>query len=85
MPPGWLDGLPQIEHIVVLMMENHSYDNYLGMLAGRGDGLSIGPDGKPTETNPAADGRAVPLRRFDGTMQRQARPLAELACQPPAV
>jgi phospholipase C len=33
------DCLPQIEHIVVLMMENHSYDNYLGMLAGRCDGL----------------------------------------------
>ena len=23
------DLLPQIKHIVVLMMENHSYDNYL--------------------------------------------------------
>src|SRR5260221_6876166 len=34
------DCLPQIEHIVILMMENHSYDNYFGMLAGRGGGLS---------------------------------------------
>ncbi|MBO0823929.1 MAG: phospholipase, partial [Actinobacteria bacterium] len=34
-PPG-TNKLPQIEHIVVLMMENHSYDNYLGMLQGRG-------------------------------------------------
>ncbi len=68
-PSPGTDGLPQIEHIVVLMMENHSYDNYLGMLAGHGDGLTIGPDGNPTETNPAADGRAVPLRRFDGTTQ----------------
>jgi phospholipase C len=33
------DSLPQIEHIVILMMENHSYDNYLGMLGGRGDGF----------------------------------------------
>ena len=31
------DTLPQIEHVVVLMMENHSYDNFLGML-GRGAG-----------------------------------------------
>ncbi|HEX7267409.1 MAG TPA: alkaline phosphatase family protein [Streptosporangiaceae bacterium] len=29
---------PPIEHIVVLMMENHSYDNYLGMLQCRGEG-----------------------------------------------
>jgi phospholipase C len=29
--------LPQIKHIVVLMMENHSFDNYLGTL-GRGRG-----------------------------------------------
>jgi phospholipase C len=28
---------PPIEHIVVLMMENHSYDNYLGMLQCRGE------------------------------------------------
>jgi len=30
--PAGTDLLPQIKHIVVLMMENHSYDNYLGML-----------------------------------------------------
>ena len=41
------DLLPQIRHIVVLMMENHSYDNYLGMLADRGEGLPLGPDGTP--------------------------------------
>ena len=26
------DTIPQVKHIVVLMMENHSYDNHLGML-----------------------------------------------------
>jgi phospholipase C len=36
--PTGTDLLPQIEHIVVLMMENHSYDNYFGMLRGRGEG-----------------------------------------------
>jgi len=37
--PG-TDTIPQIEHIVVLMMENHSYDNKLGMLGRPGaDGL----------------------------------------------
>jgi len=28
------DCLPEIEHIVILMMENHSYDNYLGCWRG---------------------------------------------------
>ena len=35
--PAGTDMLPQIKHIVVLMMENHSFDNYLGTL-GRGRG-----------------------------------------------
>src|SRR4051794_39928949 len=36
--PVGTDCLPQVHHIVVLMMENHSYDNYFGVLD-RGDGL----------------------------------------------
>jgi phospholipase C len=54
LPPG-TDLLPQIKHIVVLMMENHSYDNYLGMLTGHGDGFRLGPDGLPTASNPRRD------------------------------
>ena len=46
--PAGTDMLPQIKHIVMLMMENHSYDNYLGMLAGRGDGFKLRRDGQPT-------------------------------------
>jgi phospholipase C len=60
--PAGTDLLPQIEHIVVLMMENHSYDNYLGMLAGRGEGLPLGPDGQPDVTAPAPDGSPVRAR-----------------------
>ncbi|HYZ56094.1 MAG TPA: alkaline phosphatase family protein [Streptosporangiaceae bacterium] len=57
------DTLPGIDHIVVLMLENHSYDNILGMLGRgpgqtpRGDGFTIGTDGLPTATNPYGDGR----------------------------
>jgi phospholipase C len=52
LPPG-TDTIPQVEHVVVLMMENHSYDNKLGMLGRTGaDGFTLGPDGKPTATNP---------------------------------
>ena len=43
------------------MMENHSYDNYLGLLS-RGDGFTRGTDGKPTDANPDAAGQ--PLRAF---------------------
>jgi phospholipase C len=54
------DTIPQIEHIVVLMMENHSYDNKLGMLRRPGaDGFTLGADGKPVETNPYPGGKKI--------------------------
>jgi phospholipase C len=56
--PAGADSLPGIDHIVVLMKENHSYDNYFGML-GRGDGFTLGPDGLPVNSNPDAQGRPV--------------------------
>jgi phospholipase C len=70
------DGLPQIDHIVILMMENHSYDNYLGLLGaheagqpgGRGDGFTLGPDGLPTASNPTGAG-ALRIRHLDSTVQ----------------
>jgi len=48
------DTIPDIEHIVVLMLENHSFDNILGML-GRGDGFALDSNGNPTATNPYED------------------------------
>ncbi|HEX6522310.1 MAG TPA: alkaline phosphatase family protein, partial [Streptosporangiaceae bacterium] len=36
--PAGSDTMPRIQHIVVLMLENHSFDNFFGML-GRGDGF----------------------------------------------
>src|SRR5271165_7465111 len=51
--PAGTDTIPQIEHIVVLMMENHSYDNKLGMLRRPGaNGFRLGPDGQPLASNP---------------------------------
>ncbi len=55
------DQLPQVDHIVVVMLENHSYDNILGTL-GRGDGLPRGADGAPDATNP--DGKGDLVRSF---------------------
>jgi phospholipase C len=40
--PAGHDRVPRIHHIVLLMMENHSFDNYLGTL-GRGDGFPSPP------------------------------------------
>jgi len=52
------DTIPRIEHIVVLMMENHSYDNRLGTLRRPGaDGFRFGRDGLPLASNPYPDGR----------------------------
>src|ERR1700759_3075377 len=47
------ESMPQIKHVVVLMMENHSFDNLLGMVPnqvpGRGsvDGLTFNKNGRP--------------------------------------
>jgi len=68
-----VDRLPQIEHVIVLMMENHSYDNYLGMLD-RGDGLARGSDGAPTSSNPDASGRPVRAFHMANTCQLPGRP-----------
>jgi phospholipase C len=82
MPPG-TDLLPRIRHIVILMQENHSYDNYLGKLTARGDGLpawakNILPNGRVilphhmTSTtqvagNPVQTWHASHLQYADGT------------------
>ena len=71
--PEGIDLLPQVEHIVVVMMENHSYDNYLGML-GRADGFTLGTDGKPTNSNPDAGGQAVKAFHMANTCQLPKKP-----------
>ncbi len=71
-PPG-TDLLPQIKHIVVLMMENHSFDNYLGTL-GRGEGLPLGDDGQPDAENPDAQGRPVRAHHLASTQQQDGVP-----------
>src|ERR1700716_3324182 len=49
--PAGTDTLPGIEHIVMLMVENHSFDNIWGML-GRRDGFGLDASGNPIATNP---------------------------------
>ncbi len=69
--PAGTDLLPQIKHIVVLMMENHSYDNYLGMLDGRGEGFPRNSGGQPDVTNLDAEGNPVPSHHMRSTEQTE--------------
>ncbi len=71
--PVRTDTLPQISHIVLLMMENHSFDNYLGFL-GHGDGFPCGPDAQPSSRNPRADGTEVVAHHLHSTVQRAGVP-----------
>lgn len=68
--PVGADCLSEIEHIVILMMENHSYDNYLGTLE-RGDGFRM-EHGEPVDPhdNRRENGDHVPLHHLDSTEQR---------------
>lgn len=53
--PAGTDMIPGIEHIVLLMLENHSYDNLFGMLS-RGDGITFDSQGNSLATNPYPNG-----------------------------
>ena len=81
--PEGTDTLPQIDHILVLMMENHTYDNWLGMLGRgpgqqpRGDGFTIGPDGQHTAANPTPDGKTQHAFHMPTTCQLQGKPTQE--------
>src|SRR5665213_898521 len=73
---GAADPLPKIKHIIVLMMENHSYDNYFGMLQGRGDGYTLGANGTPEDphSNRSTSGQSVPLAHAPSTTQHDGVP-----------
>src|ERR1700722_20221376 len=66
--PEGTDTLPEIDHIVVVMQENHSFDNYLGTL-GRGDGFTLDHRGRPTNTNPDPSGGYVRAFHETDTLQ----------------
>jgi phospholipase C len=79
------DMLPEIEHVVLLMMENHSYDNFFGMLGRgpfqvpRGDGFTIAADGYPTATNPTSNGTSQRAFRMPNTCQQGGKPSQDWA------
>ncbi|HUC04863.1 MAG TPA: alkaline phosphatase family protein [Acidimicrobiales bacterium] len=65
------DALP-FDHVVIVMQENHSFDNYFGMLPVRGqplvDGFTFDSDGNPLNDNPVPGGRQR-VFRMPGTCQ----------------
>src|SRR5437763_9568117 len=76
-PAGTPDPSRPFDHVVVVMMENHSFDNYLGMLRRRGgnarvDGFKFDAQGRPARRQPYEDGYVVPVH-------------AQSMCQPPDV
>ncbi len=78
--PMGRDTIPQIKHIVVAMMENHSYDNRLGMLHRHGaDGFQLGRNGLPVATNPYPNGDLQHAFRMPTTCQISGGPSQEWA------
>ncbi|MBV9213575.1 MAG: hypothetical protein JOZ25_08005 [Actinobacteria bacterium] len=68
--PGRPAGEPTaafpFDHLVVVMMENHSFDNYFGMLPRRGqgkaDGFRFDRHGHPANRQPLDGGYVLPVR-----------------------
>ncbi|HEY2214969.1 MAG TPA: alkaline phosphatase family protein, partial [Acidimicrobiales bacterium] len=56
LPVGQQTNAFPFDHIVIVMQENHSFDNYLGMLPvsgqPRADGFTFNAKGEPTNWNP---------------------------------
>jgi phospholipase C len=73
------ESMPQIKHMVVLMMENHSFDNLLGMVPHRVpgrrhvDGFTLA-HGQPVEANLDTDGTRVLARPMSSPCQLVGHP-----------
>jgi phospholipase C len=68
-------GMP-FDHIVVVMMENHSFDNLLGALPGV-DGLTFDDQGKATNTNPGTENTAPDVECFPFPNTAQAKNVSQ--------
>src|ERR1700761_5081378 len=52
------------DHLIVVMMENHSFDNVFGTLPGV-DGLTFNDQGQAINSNPGAPGTPDPVPAFE--------------------
>jgi phospholipase C len=77
--PAGTPSMPEIKHVVVLMMENHSFDNFLGMVPFRVpgresvDGFTL-KHGQPINANPDTDGHPVLARPMSSPCQLVGHP-----------
>ena len=71
--PEGTDLLPKVEHIVVVQMENHSFDDHFGML-GRGDGFKLDSAGVPLDANPDPRGGYIRAFHMPSTCQLNSVP-----------
>jgi phospholipase C len=77
--PEGTASMPRIEHIVVLMMENQSFDGFLGMLPHqfssrrKVDGLRVDAGGRPTPVN-RAGGKAYRSKLAPTPCQEKGHP-----------
>lgn len=68
------------DHIVVVMMENHSFDNLLGELSRTRtdvDGLSFNSAGQVSNSNPGVDDAAAPVKAFELQSTAQTKNLSQ--------
>ncbi|HVN87688.1 MAG TPA: alkaline phosphatase family protein [Candidatus Binatia bacterium] len=71
--PEGTDTLPQIEHIIIVMMENHSFDNYFGLLD-PAVGLPLDGTGRPAASNPDGDGNLIHAFHMPSACQLDGHP-----------
>jgi phospholipase C len=66
---GVRDPRSPIKHVVIVMQENHSFDEYFGMLPKQGqpaaDGFTFDSHGRPINSNPGADGAPIAVQHHD--------------------
>jgi phospholipase C len=79
-PAGTVDASMPFDHLIVVMMENHSFDNLLGALSHtRPDvsGLSFDPSGLPKDFNPAVSPMPAEVKAFPLTTTAQAKNVSQ--------
>jgi phospholipase C len=75
-PAGTVNDAMPFDHIVVVMMENHSFDNLLGALPGA-DGLTFNGAGVATNSNPGTLGTAADVTSFPVPTTAQAKNVSQ--------
>src|ERR1700683_15510 len=75
-PAGAVNEAMPFDHIVVVMMENHSFDNLLGALPGV-DGLTFDASGQATNLNPGTIHTPAEVSAFALTSTAQAKNVSQ--------